>query len=237
MIRTDYHDGYHTWIEIALGGISCNCATWMLKNWAGLINEEKRSTIQRGWSSWKQNESIWSYLVLWLVIYAYDISIWSYLLLWLGIYDDDISVDTSMWWFASYSKGRVAWSDMSRIWNVGLSLLSTTFWLANGRACLYLLFLWCQPWSNFGLEFRPGRSATQEGCDLVLLSGFTYKGMTSLTRYTAGYWCHELCDLKISWRNYGYFENESRIVLIGFGKCEIFSLKDSLESSEKWNGK
>ena len=29
-----------------------------------------------------------------------------------------------------------------------------------------------QPWSNFGLEFRPGRSATQEGCDLVLLSGF-----------------------------------------------------------------
>ena len=53
-------------------------------------------------------------------------------------------------------------------------------------------------------------------------------------------WCHELCDLKRSWRNYGYFGNESRSVLIGFCKCEIFSLKDSLERKfreMKWKTK
>ena len=128
---------------------------------------------------------------------------------------------------------------MSRIWNVGLSLVSTTFWLANGRACLYLLFLWCyyERMANHGaiLVWSSVLAGAQLRRDVIWYYWvvFTYKGMTSLTRYTAGYWCHELCDLKISWRNYGYFENESRIVLIGFGKCEILSLKDSVEETEK----
>ena len=96
--------------------------------------------------------------------------------------------------------------------------------MANHVFVIFMVLLWKngQPWSNFGLEFRPGRSATQEGCDLVLLSGFTYKGMTSLTTYMMS-WIVRFEDIL------NYFENESRSVLIGFGKCEILSLKDSVE--------
>merc|ERR1712054_575491 len=80
-----------------------------------------------------------------------------------------------------------------------------------------------QPWSNFGLEFRPGRSATQEGCDLVLLSGFY------LQRHDVTDYIHDVMIVRFV-EILNYFENESRSVLIGFGKCEIFE-------SERFPGK
>ena len=55
---------------------------------------------------------------------------------------------------------------------------------------------------------------------------FTYKGMTSLTTYMMS-WIVRFEDIL------NYFENESRSVLIGFGRCEIFSLEDVLEETEK----
>ena len=76
------------------------------------------------------------------------------------------------------------------------------------------------------MEFRPGRSATQEGCDLVLLSGFY------LQRHDVTDYIHDVMNVRFE-EILNYFENESRSVLIGFGKCEILSLKDSVEETEK----
>ena len=69
------------------------------------------------------------------------------------------------------------------------------------------------------MEFRPGRSATQEGCDLVLLSGFY------LQRHDVTDYIHDVMNVRFE-EILNYFENESRSVLIGFGKCEILSPKD-----------
>ena len=63
------------------------------------------------------------------------------------------------------------------------------------------------------MEFRPGRSATQEGCDLVLLSGFY------LQRHDVTDYIHDVMNVRFE-EILNYFENESRSVLIGFGKCE-----------------
>ena len=79
--------------------------------------------------------------------------------------------------------------DKSRIWNVGLSLVSTTFWSANRRACLYLLFLWCyyERMANHGaiLVWSSVLAGAQLRRDVIWYYWvvFTYKGMTSLTTY------------------------------------------------------
>ena len=169
------------------------------------------------------------------MIYPYE----AILSLWLGIYDDDISVGTSDCDDLQFIRKEESPGAMSRkrhepnlecrsfpgfhyilVGELESMLVFVILWcyyerMANHVFVIFMVLLWKngQPWSNFGLEFRPGRSATQEGCDLVLLSGFTYKGMTSLTTYMMS-WIMRFEE------TLNYFENESRSVLIGFGKCE-----------------
>ena len=125
-------------------------------------------------------------------------------------------------------KGRVARCDKSRIWNVGLSLPSTTFWLANGRACLYLLFLWCyyERMANHGaiLVWSSVLAGAQLRRDVIWYYWvvFTYKGMTSLTTYMMSW----MCDLKKSWTTSRMRAGAFWLVL---ANVKIFGLKDSVK--------
>ena len=96
-------------------------------------------------------------------------------------------------------KGRVARCDKSRIWNVGLSYSSTTFWSATRRACLYLLFYGAimKEWPTmeqfwFGVPSWPERNSG--GMWFGIIEWFL---PTKAWRHWLHTWCHE-CAI---WRN------------------------------------